>query len=151
MRASDHIHTLHRSPFAFAPLIHSFYDEWESIENDVLLSYLIVPLVAYKPMHTFLGRAKRSSSLRTMTSDSSRFFGLSLRIKDFKSITNAALLILTAEKALEINLEMSAVSTNKIRSANSNNDLLKYSRKLAMVFAGEDVISIYRMLGIKAL
>ena len=150
-RASDHIYTLHRTPFALAPLIHSFYDDWESIEKDILLSYLILPLVSYKPMQKFLAGAKRNSSLRTMTADSGRLLGLAPRVEEFKSITNAALLILTSEKSLEINSDMSAVSISKIRAVNSNKDLLRYSRKLAMVFSGEDVVSIYRTFGLKSL
>ena len=150
-RASDHIYTLHRTPFALAPLIHSFYDNCESIEKDILLSYLILPLVSYKPMHKFLAGANRKSSLRTMTADSSRLLGLALRVEEFKSITNSALLILTAEKSLEINSDMSVVSINKIRAVNSNKDLLRYSSKLAMVFSGENVASIYRNLGLKSL
>lgn len=149
--ASDHIYTLHRTPFALAPLIHSFYNEWEPIEKDILLSYLILPLVSYKPMHKFLAGAKRNSSVRTMAADSSRLLGLAPRVDEFKSITNAALLILTAEKSLEIKSDMSAASTNKVRAVNSNEDLLRYSRKLTMVFAGEDVASIYRTLGLKSL
>lgn len=150
-RASDHIYTLHRTPFSLAPLIHSFYDEWESEERDILLSYLILPLISYKPMHKFLRGAKRNSSLRTMISDPSRLIGLALRVEEFKPITNAALLILKAEKSLEVNSDMSVVSINKVRTVNSNKDLLRYSRKLAMVFSGEDVVSIYRMLGLKSL
>lgn len=149
--ASDHIYTLHRTPFSLAPVIHSFYDEWESVDKDILLSYLILPLVSYKPMHKFLAGAKRNSSVRTMTSDPSRLIGLALRVEEFKPITNAALLILKAEKSLEVNSEMSVVSINKVRTINSNKDLLRYGRKLAMVFSGEDVVSIYRMLGLKSL
>ncbi len=121
------------------------------MEKDILLSYLILPLVSYKPMHKFLANAKRNSSLRTMTSDSSRLIGLALRVEEFKPITNAALLILTAEKSLEVNSEMSVASIKKICTINSNKDLLRYSRKLAMVFSGEDVVSIYRTLGLKSL
>ena len=150
-RASDHIYTLHRTPFALAPLIHSFYDNCESIEKDILLSYLILPLVSYKPMQKFLAGAKRSSSLRTMAADSSRLLGLALRGEEFKSIKNSALLILTAEKSLKINSDMSVISINKIRTVNSNKDLLRYSSKLALVFSGEDVFSIYRNLGLKSL
>lgn len=150
-RPSDHIYTLHRTPFSLAPLIHSFYDEWESEERDILLSYLILPLISYKPMHKFLRGAKRNSSLRTMISDPSRLIGLALRVEEFKPITNAALLILKAEKSLEVNSDMSVVSINKVRTVNSNKDLLRFSRKLAMVFSGEDVVSIYRMLGLKSL
>jgi hypothetical protein len=150
-QVSDHLYTLHRTPFALAPVIQSFYQHWEPVEKDILLSYLILPLVTYKPMHAFLNRARRDSSVRTMASDASRIIGLAMRVEEFKPITNAALLILAAEKSLEITPELSVRSIQKPRSVNSDKSLLKYSQKLAMVLSGENVVSIYRMLGLKSL
>lgn len=150
-QVSDYLYTLHRTPFALAPVIQSFYQHWEPVEKDILLSYLILPLVTYKPMHAFLNRARRDSSVRTMASDASRLIGLAMRVEEFKPITNAALLILTAEKSLEITPELSVRSIQKPRSVNSDNSLMKYSQKLAMVLSGENVVSIYRMLGLKSL
>jgi len=151
MQVSDHLYTLHRTPFAMAPVIQSFYQHWDPVEKDVLLSYLILPLVTYKPMHAFLHRARRDSSLRTMASDSERLIGLALRVEEFKPITNASLLILAAEKSLEITPELSVLSVRKPQSVNSDKSLLRYSEKLAMVLSGENVVSIYRMLGLKSL
>lgn len=150
-QVSDHLYTLHRTPFALAPVIQSFYQHWEPVEKDVLLSYLILPLVTYKPMHAFLHRARRDSSLRTMASDAERLIGLALRVEEFKPITNASLLILAAEKSLEITPELSVLSVRKPQSVNSDKSLLRYSEKLAMVLSGENVVSIYRMLGLKSL
>jgi hypothetical protein len=149
--AAEHIYTLYRSPFAMAPLIHGFYDQWESIEKDVLLSYLILPLVTYPPIHKFLKNSRKDSSLRTLTSEASRIVGLDLRIDELKSITNAALLILTAENSLKINDDLSIASINKVREENTDSELLKLSKKLATVLSGESVISIYRTLGLNSL
>lgn len=150
-QVSDHLYTLHRTPFALAPIIQNFYQHWEPVEKDILLSYLILPLVTYKPMHAFLNRARRDSSVRTMASDASRLIGLALRVEEFKPITNAALLILTAENRLRITPELSILSIQKPQSLNSDKSLMKYSQKLAMVLSGENVVSIYRMLGLKSL
>lgn len=150
-QVSDHLYTLHRTPFALAPVIQSFYQHWEPVEKDILLSYLILPIVTYKPMHAFLNRARRDSSIRTMASDAERLIGLAMRVEEFKPITNAAMLILTAENSLEITPELSVRSLKKPQSINSDKSLLKYSQKLAMVLSGENVVSIYRMLGLKSL
>ncbi len=150
-QVSDHLYTLHRTPFALAPVIQSFYENWEPLEKDILLSYLILPLVTYKPMHGFLKFARRDSNVRTMGSDSARLVGLALRVEEFKPITNAALLILAAEKSLEITPELSIRSLKKPHSINADKALVKYSQKLAMVLSGENVVSIYRMLGLKSL
>lgn len=150
-QVSDHLYILHRTPFALAPVIQSFYQHWEPVEKDILLSYLILPIVTYKPMHAFLNRARRDSSIRTMASDTKRLIGLAMRVEEFKPITNAAMLILTAENSLEITPELSVRSIQKPQSINSDKSLLKYSQKLAMVLSGENVVSIYRMLGVKSL
>lgn len=150
-QVSDHLYTLHRTPFALAPVIQSFYQHWDPIEKDILLSYLILPIITYKPMHAFLNRARRDSSIRTMASDAERLIGLAMRVEEFKPITNAAMLILTAENSLEITPELSVRSLQKPQSINSDKSLLKYSQKLAMVLSGESVVSIYRMLGLKSL
>lgn len=148
---SDHLYTLHRTPFAMAPVIQSFYQHWEPVEKDILLSYLILPLVTFKPMHPFLHQARRDSSIRTMASDANRLIGLAMRVEEFKPITNAALLILTAENRLEITPELSVQATQKPQSINADKSLVRYSEKLATVLAGENVVSIYRMLGLKSL
>lgn len=149
--AADHIYTLRRTPFALAPVIHSFYEHWVGTERDVLLSYLILPLVTYKPLHTFLQNSSRKSSIRTLLQEPSRVLGLELRIEEFKSITNAALLILTSERKIQIAEDMSIVAQGKIRVENADDKLVKYARKLAVVFNGESVVSIYRSLGLKSL
>ena len=150
-KAADHIYTLHRNPFALAPIIQNFYLNWAPIEKDILLSYLILPLVTFQPMHQFLKRARRDSSVRTMTSDASRLIGLAMRVEEFKPITNSALLILKSEKRLKIMDDLSVHAVQELQAVNSNQDLLRYGQKLAMVLSGESVVTTYRMLGLKSL
>nr|WP_264297517.1 three component ABC system middle component [Pseudomonas syringae] len=107
--------------------------------------------MTYKPMHGFLHRARRDSSIRTMAADVERLIGLAMRVEEFKPITNAALLILAAEKSLEISSNLSVRTLQNPRSANADKALMKYGQKLAMVLSGENVVSIYRMLGLKSL
>ncbi len=151
LNAADHIYTLRRTPFALAPIIHSFYDHWDSTEKDILLSYLVLPLVTYKPLHQFLHYAGKSSSIRTLMQDPKRILGLESRIEEYKPITNASLLILTSEQSFKINEDMSVAPQGKIRAKNADAQLLKYARKLSVVFMGEDVVSVYRLLGLKSL
>lgn len=150
-RASDHLYALHRNPFALAPVIQSFYLEWTSIEKDVLLSYLILPLVTYPAMQGYLHNAGRNSSIRTMTSDASRLVGLPLRLQEYKSITNTALLILRADGSITLTEDLSVAAVHNHQAANANENMLRYAKKLAMIFRNESVVTIYRMLGLKSL
>lgn len=147
----DHLFTLQRTPFALAPVIHRFYEFSDAQEKDVLLSYLVLPMVLYPPMRTYLLGARATSSLRTMCKEQSRLVGLAARVQDFKSLTNASMLILTAERNIEVADDLSVRSIREVRAANAKKELLEAGRKLAIVFAGEDVVSIYRTLGLKSL
>jgi hypothetical protein len=147
----DHLFTLQRTPFALAPVIHQFYEFSDAKERDVLLSYLVLPMVLYPPMRTFLMGARATSSLRTMCKEQSRLVGLAARAQDFKSLTNAALLILTAERGIKVADNLSVRSIGEVRTANANRELLEAGQKLATVFADVDVVSIYRTLGLKSL
>ena len=147
----DHIFTLQRSPYALAPIIHEFYNRSSPRERDILLSYLILPLVLFPPMRDFLASARSTSNLRTMTQAKERLIGLPERISDFKAITHASLLVLTSEKRVELSEDMSIKSIDEVQISNTKAKLLDAARGLAAVCQGEDIVTIYRMLGLKYL
>lgn len=149
--AADHLYTLHRNAFALAPVIQNFYLNWEPKEKDILLSYLVLPLVSFPAMQEYLHTANRTSSIRTMTSDSSRLVGLALRISEYKPITNKALLILRSDESLQLNDDLSVLVSENRQLENAAPKMLRYARQLAMVFGNENVVTIYRMLGLKSL
>lgn len=149
--AADHLYTLHRNAFALAPVIQSFYLDRAPMEKDVLLSYLVLPLVSFPAMQEYLHTANRTSSIRTMTSESSRLVGLSLRISEYEPITNKALLILRSDESLQLNDDLSVRVSENRHSENADPKMLRYARQLAMVFRNESVVTIYRMLGLKSL
>ena len=149
--AADHLYTLHRNAFALAPVIQSFYLNRGPIEKDVLLSYLVLPLVSFPAMQEYLHTANRTSSIRTMTSESSRLIGLSLRISEYEPITNKALLILRSDESLQLSDDLSVCVSENRNSENADPKILRYARQLAMVFRNESVVTIYRMLGLKSL
>ena len=149
--AADHLYTLHRNAFALAPVIQSFYLNRGPIEKDVLLSYLVLPLVSFPAMQDYLHTANRTSSIRTMTSESSRLIGLSLRISEYEPITNKALLILRSDESLQLSDDLSVRVSENRNSENADPKILRYARQLAMVFRNESVVTIYRMLGLKSL
>jgi hypothetical protein len=86
-----------------------------------------------------------------MCKEQSRLVGLAARVQDFKSLTNAAMLILTAERGIAVADDLSVESIGEVRVANANKVFLEAGQKLAIVFADEDVVSIYRTLGLKSL
>jgi hypothetical protein len=86
-----------------------------------------------------------------MCKEQSRLVGHAARVQDFKLLTNATMLILTAERGIAVADDLSVKSIGEVRVANANKVFLEAGQKLAIVFADEDVVSIYRTLGLNSL
>lgn len=151
VRPVEHLFTLQRSPIALAPVIYQFYNHREHTERDVLLSYLVLPLVLYPPTQEFLQNAKSTSSLRTMCEKRERLAGLVERVQQLKPLTNDCLLMLAADGSLSFNQHMGVALQAENRAENANPKLMKAAERLAAVFGTEHIVTIYRMLGLKSL
>jgi hypothetical protein len=147
----EHLFTLQRSPIALAPVIHNFFANSKPRERDLLLSYLILPMVLYPAMQSALLGVRKTSNLRTLCRDQSRLVGLIHNTQQFKSLTNAALLVLQAEQSIELTDELTVNSIKDVRASNANPKQLEAARRLSMVCAEADVATIYRTLGFKSL
>lgn len=147
----EHLFTLQRSPIALAPVIHQFFADSEPHERNFLLSYLVLPMVLYPSMRDYLRKVKKTSNLRTLCKDHSRLIGLTHNVRQFKSLTHSAILVLQAEASIKITDKMTLMSLREVRVENANPTLLEAAGGLAKVLAGEDVASIYRTLGFKSL
>lgn len=147
----EHLFTLQRSPIVLAPLIHQFFASSQPREKDLLLSYLVLPMVLYPTMQAYLLNVRRTSNLRTMCNEQSRLVGLTLNVQQFKSLTHSTMLVLKAEQAIEITDNLSVKSLSDVKVDNANSKQLEAAHRLSMVFADTDVISIYRTLGFKSL
>ncbi|SFQ23009.1 three component ABC system middle component [Pseudomonas borbori] len=147
----EHLFTLQRSPIALAPVIHKFFASSQPRERDLLLSYLVLPMVLYPAMQEYLLTVIKTSNLRTLCKDQSRLVGLTRNVQQFKPLTHAALLVLKAEQSIEITDDLTVKSIDDVRAANANPKQLEAARRLSMVCAEADVVSIYRTLGFKSL
>jgi len=147
----EHLFTIQRSPIVLAPLIHQFYVSSQLREKDLLLSYLILPMVLYPSMQKYLLNVRKNSTLRTMCSEQSRLVGLTYNVQQSKPLTHAAMLVLKAEQSIEITDELSVKSVRDVKIDNANPKQLEAAHRLAMIFSEIDIVSIYRTLGFKSL
>lgn len=147
----EHLFTLQRSPIALAPVIHQFFASSQPRERDLLLSYLVLPMVLYPAMQKYLLTVIKTSNLRTLCKDPARLVGLNHNVRQFKSLTHAALLVLKAEQSIEIADGLTVRSIGDVKAANANPKQLDAARRLSMVCAEAGVVSIYRTLGFKSL
>ena len=84
----EHLYTIYNNAFKYTPIIYSFYREYLGQEKDILLSYLILPLVLGKESKKTLINSKSNSNLYTFCRKKENLIGLPQMIKEYKSITN---------------------------------------------------------------
>jgi len=147
----EYLFTIQRSPILLAPLIHQFYASSHPREKDILLSYLVLPMVLYPSMQKYLLNVRKNSNLRTMCNEQSRLVGLTYNVQQSKALTNAALLVLKAENSIEITDKLSVRSVNDVKTDNADPKQLEAAHRLSMVFSDTDIVSIFRTLGFKSL
>lgn len=147
----EYLYTLQRTPYTMAPIIHQFYKHSTPRDRDLLLSYLVLPMVLFPPMRKFILNSTKRSTLRTLCQDQRRIVGLTNRVQELKPLTHASMLVLTAERGIEVSPALSVKSIRAVQTANTSRDYLDAGRKLAIIFSDADVVSIYRTLGFKAL
>ncbi|MNG13423.1 hypothetical protein D3C84_971030 [compost metagenome] len=108
-------------------------------------------MVLYPDMQNYLLTVRKTSNLRTLCKEQSRLVGLTHNTQQFKSLTHAALLVLQAEQSIELTNDLTVKSIKDVRSSNANPKQLEAARRLSMVCAEADIVTIYRTLGFKSL
>ncbi len=153
-RMIDSIYKVNNNPFIFAPLLMEFYKFTESKPKDILLSYLILPLVLYETSKNSLNYSNTNSSISTFSRKKENLYGLGSRLNKYKDITNKCIQYLIDNKYLYLdeNLSVKIVNSDKkLYCVTSLRSELKSSGKLNKVFKDYSVVEIYKLLGIKEL
>jgi len=150
IKSIKHIHKIFNNPFLFTPLLVNFYKNYNGQKKDLLLSYLILPLVLHDETKTWLQKARSSSSLTTFGKNRENYYGLAERVKEFKHTTNQCLQyaidnnIIIIKEDLQIQVEKPDIECSKILEKS-----FKASENLVKIFKDIDIVSVYRFLGVK--
>lgn len=151
-RAINNIYTILNNPFKLMELIIHFYSSYENKDKDILLSYLILPLVLNRDSRKKLLNLNRNGcNLLSLTRNSSNVVGLEQMIEEYKHITNECIQIALLNGYLELNENKSLIRTDK----GLKNEFFKFSeeytaiRNFAFILKSNDIVTIYRMLGVK--
>lgn len=153
-RMIDSIYRVNNNPFIFAPLVMEFYKFTESRPKDILLSYLILPLVLYETSKNSLNYSNTNSSISTFSRKKENLYGLGSRLNKYKDVTNKCIQYLIDNKYLYLdeNLSVKIINSDKkLYCVTSLRSELKSSGKLNKVFKDYSVVEIYKLLGIKEL
>jgi hypothetical protein len=143
------IHKLYNNPFLLAPLITEFYSNFNRQPKDILLSYLIFPMVLYSESEEYLNRTDKRKSLITYNKTSSRIYGLPERIIEYKELTQLSIQYSVDSKFISVNQDLSISVKNKPNITDSTTLPIKSTSNLAKMFCKHDIVTIYKMLGIK--
>jgi hypothetical protein len=153
----DSIYKINNNIFVLAPLFVAFYKNLKPTPKNLLLSYLVLPLILYKTSQQKIKTSNSRSSIFSFLNSKEKtkrenVYGLPKRVQEYKEITNQCILYAMNNGWLELNEDLS-VSVLKEQKNNIENldDAFKASSKLCNIFQELDVIAIYRQLGVKEL
>jgi hypothetical protein len=153
-RAVDSLYTLYNNPFILAGVLVEFYKHYSGHQkNDVLLSYLVLPVTLYEHSKIGLQQANKQRSIRSFVKSKDRMFGLTERIKEYKDMTNKTLQFAIDQRYLQIDdvLSVIVLVENEPPPNPGSKTHLVASANLAKMVDGVDVVSVFRQFGIKEL
>ncbi|MEO6291149.1 MAG: three component ABC system middle component [Burkholderiaceae bacterium] len=89
--AIQHYITLTRSPLLLSPIIEAFFKVVRPVDKNMLMGYLVLPVVLYPQSRDFLRNATARSSIRSFCADRSRLAGLPQRVAELRTTTSMAM------------------------------------------------------------
>ena len=145
----DNLYGLFNNPFILTPLVVEFYKNLTPQPKDILLAYLILPFVLYHESRDDLQRADVRRTLIIFKRENNRIYGLQDRLIEYKSLTNLCIQNAIDTGLIEINENLSVV----VKKENSCDPSLQLSfnasTNLAKMLSKHEIVTIYRLTGIK--
>ena len=146
-----HTYKLYNNPFVLTQVILSFYKNCKASPNNFLLAYLVLPLPLYPPSQAILQRVQSRSRISKITGNKEAIMGLPNRIAEYKQITNLCIQHSIDNKLIRISDMQIEVIGNVTYSSPDLQVAIKAANNLSKIFNSYDVVSIYKLLGIKNL
>ena len=153
----DSIYKINNNIFVLAPLFVAFYKNLKPTPKNLLLSYLVLPLILYKTSQQKIKNSNSRSSIFSFLNSKEKtkrenVYGLPKRVQEYKEISNQCILYAINNGWLKLNEDLSVTVVKEQKNNIENlDDAFKASSKLCNVFQELDVIAIYRQLGVKEL
>lgn len=149
---SNSISVIHNNVFSLTPIFISFYKNLKSKENDILLSYFILPIVLNPLCLNELIELRSNSRLNRIISNKDYMAGFTENFEYFKHITNNCLQYAVDCGYIEVknNLSVNVISDDMQYADIALTDSIRLASQLHKVFT-LDVINTYLAFGIKGL
>ncbi|MGC1182314.1 three component ABC system middle component [Legionella sp.] len=148
--AIHHYVTLTRSPLLLAPIIESFFQNIKPFEKNILLGYLVLPIVLYRASRNFLQSATSRSTLITFCKKNNHLSGLPQRLEELRSTCSLAVQnsIDCARLIIHPDLSLEYVGNNQYNSNQIMSAEIKAAKRLAIIFQPYEVSTVYKLLGV---
>ena len=149
----ESIHTIYNNPFILTPVLLTFYKNYIGQKNDLLLAYLIFPIVLEQEHIQKNKHLKSNSTLSRFTKDKAFISGFYDRLEAYRSITNLCLQYAIDSNYILVdkNLSVKVISDDVLFIDPLLKDAHELSNKLFKVFKKINVVNIYQAFGIKEL
>ena len=148
----DSVFIIHNNPFILSSIIIEFFKNTIPKSNNILLAYLVLPLVLNEDSRKNLQKVMVTSSIHTFSKKRDNFYGLPERVNVYKEMTNKIIQYAIDNNLIKINEDLSVhVICNSVITVKNLEDYIKASFNLHKIFKDLDVVTIYRLLGIKSL
>ncbi|AOZ06466.1 three component ABC system middle component [Cupriavidus malaysiensis] len=148
----QNLYILHNNPFLFAEPMVRFYEALGALENNVVLAYLVLPMILHEPSRKLLQRDHSKTSLRTFLEAPERLHGLQRRIRAKRVLTNTTLQYLVSVGRLQVEqAQVVHVDPSKFERQLSAAAVCRAAKALGRIFQPYDVPTVYRMLGVMSL
>lgn len=152
VKSIKHIHKIYNNPFLLTPLILSFYKNYTGQSKDILLAYLILPLILHDSSNAWLKKATTRSSLTTFGRNRENYYGLPERIEEYRGITNKCIQYAIDKKVIHIDSAMQVcIIQPEIECPSFLIGSAKAAENISKIFKDLDIATIYRSLGVKQL
>jgi hypothetical protein len=150
--AIESFHALHYSPYVLSPIFEGFFSTASSQKNNLLLSYLVLPVTLYPPSRAFLKNSKKNSSLATFWRSPERFYGLAERVEQCRELTQLCLQCCIDSETITVNEDLVVTVLGRTHdSSAAPPDSVRAAEKFGELLKPLDVSAIYRLLGVKRL
>ncbi|WP_186647076.1 three component ABC system middle component [Fluviispira vulneris] len=141
---------LSKNPILLSLVIDNFYKFSIRKEKNILLVYLIIPLVLSENTRLSLCNSKATSSLFTFCGNNNNISMLQNKILNQKNLSIKSLYVSLSSKRLKLNDDL---SIDFIKENEQINNIYleekKAAKKLAFLLNSFDVNTIYRIFGVK--
>jgi len=141
------LYQLKYNPFKYGEYLTSFYSSLESLENNLLLAPLVIPLCSHPVFANKLRNANKRSSLWSIFDDRTNLYDLQERMDEFKDLTEQSIRYCLVNDWLVVDDE------NLTLRYSSDTETIPVIQKnavnLGKLISSHSVVEIYAFLGVR--